>query len=58
MVSTRWAADTAEHMAVVNAILNENFAEAAACLREHLENAKSHAYNMLIQNGGWLHPGA
>jgi DNA-binding GntR family transcriptional regulator len=56
MVSTRWDADASEHMAVVNALLDGDYREAAACLREHLENAKKHAYNMLIQNGGWLHP--
>ncbi|MDR2588284.1 MAG: GntR family transcriptional regulator [Spirochaetales bacterium] len=56
MISTRWDDDTAEHIAIASAILDEDYMKAASYLQTHLENAKKHAYNLLIQNGGWITP--
>jgi DNA-binding GntR family transcriptional regulator len=56
MVNTRCDESANEHRNFVNAILQDNYKEAADCMRAHLENSRKGHYDSLLSNGGWKLP--
>lgn len=43
----------AEHIAIINLLLDYKFEEAATKMEEHLMNFKNAAFDAVVKNGGW-----
>nr|WP_319487186.1 GntR family transcriptional regulator [uncultured Caproiciproducens sp.] len=54
---SRLSQSTQEHIKIIDAVLADNYEEAAGLIKTHLQVAKNAAFSLVLSNGGWIiHP--
>lgn len=55
-IEERMRKSNQEHIRILDAVMADQFEQAAQYMTEHLQNAKKAAFSLIISNGGWDYP--
>ncbi|WP_411675825.1 GntR family transcriptional regulator [Caproicibacter sp.] len=55
-IEERMERSNQEHIRILDAVLSDQFEQAARHMTEHLQNAKKAAFSLILSNGGWDYP--
>ncbi|MVB11226.1 HTH-type transcriptional repressor RspR [Caprobacter fermentans] len=55
-IEERMERSNQEHIRILDAVMSDQFEQAARYMAEHLQNAKKAAFSLILSNGGWDYP--